>query len=140
MNDPTSPLEKLLRDAKDYVVIQRRLITTVVSKKGADIAYVAIAGVIFFLIGLFIVIFLSFTAAYGIGLLLDNIFLGFLIVTSLYILIVVLVWVLKDRLIKMPILKLFFRLFNTQEPTENEQITESERVQPNQETLPNPSA
>lgn len=131
MNAPTSPLEKLLRDAKDYVVIQRRLITTVVSKKGADVAYIAITGTILFLIGLFIVIFFSFTAAYGLALLLENLFLGFLIVTFFYVLIFVLVWIFKDQLIKVPILKLFFRLFNTSEPTENEQITESERVQPN---------
>ncbi len=122
MSYPTSPLEKLLQDVKDYVVVQRRLISTIVSKKGADIAFVVLAGLVFFLIGLFIVIFISFTAAYGLALLLENTFLGFLIVTLFYILIFVLVWIFKDRLIKTPILKLFFQLFNTKKPSDNEPV------------------
>ncbi|MGB3584964.1 MAG: hypothetical protein WBA23_00420 [Tunicatimonas sp.] len=122
MSYPTSPLEKLLQDAKDYVVVQRRLISTIASKKGADIAFVVIAGLIFFLIGLFIIIFTSFTAAYGLALLLDNTFFGFLIVTFFYVLIFILVWIFKDRLIKTPILKLFFQLFNTKKPSDNEPV------------------
>ena len=122
MDYPTSPLEKLLQDAKEYATIQRQLISTVVSKKGADVAYVVVAGALFVLIGLFIVIFLSFSLAYGIALLLENVFLGFLIVTFLYILVFVLLWIFKDRLIKIPILKLFFKLFDTKKPTNNEPV------------------
>ncbi|WKN43645.1 phage holin family protein [Tunicatimonas pelagia] len=122
MSYPTSPLEKLLQDAKDYVVVQRRLISTIASKKGADIAFVIVAGLVFFLIGLFIVIFISFTVAYGLAILLNNTFLGFLIVTFFYILVFILLWIFKDRLIKTPILKLFFQLFNTKKPSSNEPI------------------
>jgi hypothetical protein len=122
MDYPTSPLEKLLHDAKEYVTIQRQLISTVVSKKGADVAYIVVAGALFVLLGLFIAIFLSFTLAYGLALLLDNVFLGFLIVTLLYILIFVMLWIFKDRLIKIPILKLFLRFFDTNKPTNNEPV------------------
>jgi len=131
MDYPTSPLEKLLQDAKEYITIQRQLISTVLSKKGADVAYVIVAGAVFVLIGLFIVIFLSFTIAYGIALLLDNVFLGFLIVTLLYILVFVLLWIFKDRLIKIPILKMFLQLFDTKKPTKNEPVTEPGGVRAN---------
>ncbi|MEM6842190.1 MAG: phage holin family protein [Bacteroidota bacterium] len=120
MSYSTSPLEKLLQDAKDYVVVQRRLVSTIVSKKGADIAFVVIAGVVFFMIGLFIVIFFSFTIAYGLAMILDNLFLGFLIVTLFYILIFVIVWIFKDWLIKIPILKLFLGFFNSENPSDHE--------------------
>lgn len=122
MDYPTSPLEKLLQDVKDYVVIQRQLITTVASKKGADVAYVVVAGVIFLLLGLFIAIFLSFTIAYGLAMLLNNLFLGFLIVTLFYVLILVVVLIFRDRLIKIPILRAFLNLFNNNKPTSNEPV------------------
>ncbi len=122
MDYPTSPLEKLFQDAKEYVTIQRQLISTVISKKGADIAYVVIAGALFALIALFIVIFLSFTLAYGLALLLDNMFFGFGIVTLLYILVFTLLWVFKDRLIKVPILKLFLKFFDTNKPINDEPV------------------
>ena len=122
MSYSTSPLEKLLQDAKDYVVVQRKLIATIVSKKGSDIAFVVVVGLIFSLIGLFIVIFLSFTAAYGLAMLLDNLFLGFLIVTLFYVLIFVIIWIFKDRLIIIPLLKLFLGIFNTEKPSDNEPV------------------
>ncbi|MEQ9438584.1 MAG: hypothetical protein RIG62_06030 [Cyclobacteriaceae bacterium] len=120
MNYTTSPLEKLLQDLKDYIIIQRQLITTVASKKGADIFYVIIAACIFMLIGLFIAIFFSFTAAYGFGLLLNNMFFGFLIVTLFYVILFLIIWFNKDRFIKIPILKAFFKLFNTYKKPKDE--------------------
>nr|WKN36395.1 phage holin family protein [Tunicatimonas sp. TK19036] len=123
MNYTTSPLEKLIQDVKDYIIIQRQLISTVASKKGADIFYVIVAACVFGLIGLFIAIFLSFTAAYGIALLLDNTFLGFLIVTLFYVLLFFIIWFNKDRFIKIPILKLFLNAFNTYKTPTDEQTT-----------------
>ena len=120
MNYTTSSLEKLIQDLKDYIIIQRQLITTVASKKGADIFYVIIAAAVFMLIGLFIAIFFSFTAAYGLAILLDNTFLGFLIVTLFYVLLFLIIWFNKDRFIKIPILKFFFNVFNTYKKPKDE--------------------
>ena len=104
------PVEALLQDVKNYVVAQRQLISTVASKKGADAFYIIILSTIFLLILWFFLILFSFAIAFLIGDWLDSPFLGFLIVSLFYIFLGVMVWLIKDRFIKVPLLRLFLKL------------------------------
>lgn len=104
------PVEQLIQDAKDYVIAQRNLAMTVFSKKGADVVFVVVTGVILLTLGLFVLIFLSFALAYALGNWIGYLSLGFLIVAFLYLGVALIVWVNKDRWIKTPLFKVFFNL------------------------------
>lgn len=112
MNYQQKPIEQLFQDTKDYIIAQRNLALTVISKKSADAFFVIITATLFLLIGWFFLIFLSFAAAYAIGNLIGITWLGFLIVAFLYFLLGVIAWINKDRWIKTPLLKLFFKLLS----------------------------
>ncbi len=110
MPTPKPPVQELFDDIKEYIIAQRNLLLTVASKKGADVFYIIITSVIFLLILWFFLILLSFAVAFALGSWLNAVWLGFLIVAVLYVLVGMLVWKLKDRVIKTPLLKLFFNL------------------------------
>ena len=120
MPTPTPPVQELFDDVKEYVITQRNLLFTVASKKGADVFYVAIVSAIFLLILWFFLIMFSFAVAFGLGKLLNNLFFGFSLVALFYVLLGVLVWMLKDRWIKTPLLKLFFNLLAANKTPDHE--------------------
>lgn len=107
-----TPVEQLLQDTKDYIVAQRNLALTVLSKKGADAFFVIITSVVFLLIGWFFMIFLSFALAYALGNWIGYTSIGFLIVAALYFMIGLIAWINRDRWIRTPLLKLFFNLLS----------------------------
>ncbi len=116
----TPPVQALFDDVKDYVTTQRNLLFTVASKKGADVFYLIITSVIFLLILWFFLIIFSFAVAYGLGYLLHSLFLGFLLVALFYVVLGILMWIFKDRLIKTPLLKLFFNLLAANKTPDHE--------------------
>ncbi len=118
------PVQELFDDVKDYVVTQRNLMFTVASKKGADIFYIVITSVIFLLILWFFLILLSFAVAFGLGALFDNLFFGFGLVALFYVLIGGIIWRYKDRVIKTPLLKLFFNLLAANKTPDHEHPTQ----------------
>ena len=121
MPTTSPPVQELFDDVKDYVVTQRNLLFTIASKKGADVFYIVITSVIFLLILWFFLILFSFAIAFGLGAWLDNLFFGFGIVALCYVLIGVIIWRFKDRLIKTPLLKLFFNLLAANKTPDYEQ-------------------
>lgn len=124
MRTSSPPVQELFDDVKDYVVTQRNLLFTIASKKGADVFYLVIISVIFLLILWFFLILFSFAVAFGLGALLDNMFFGFMLVALFYVLLGAIVWRYKDRLIKTPLLKLFFNLLAANKTPDHEPITQ----------------
>lgn len=112
MDYKKTPVEQLFQDIKDYIVAQRNLALTVFSKKGADVFFVVIASIVFLLIGWFFMIFLSFALAYALGNWIGYVSIGFVIVAFLYFMIGLIAWIYKDRWIRTPLLKLFFKLLS----------------------------
>ena len=121
MSTSPPPVQELFDDVKDYIITQRNLLLTVASKKGADVFYIAITSVIFLLILWFFLIMFSFAVGFGLGALLDNLFFGFGLVALFYVLLGVIIWRFKDRLIKTPLLKLFFNLLAANKTPDYEQ-------------------
>lgn len=110
MDPKQSTVEQLFQDIKAYIAAQRSLALTVISKKGADAFFIIITAGLLFSIGWFFIMFLSFALAYALGNWIGYISLGFLIVAVLYFIIGLITWMNKDRWIKTPLLKLFFKL------------------------------
>ena len=120
MFTPTPPVRDLFDDIKEYIITQRKLLLTVASKKGVDVLYVVIVGTIFITLLLFFLVLFSFAIAFGLGSLLDSLFLGFLIVAFFYVLLGVVVWLVKDRLIKTFLLKVFIDSLSANAPPPHE--------------------
>jgi hypothetical protein len=89
-------IEEYIEDKVDLVKLQTA------SKTGSAVSGV-IVGLVLARLGLFIIIFLSFSAAYAIGEATERSWLGFLCVAGFYILLAVLLVALKEKLITMPI-------------------------------------
>ena len=120
MFTPTPPVQDLFDDVKEYIITQRKLLLTVASKKGVDVLYVVIVSAIFLTLLLFFLVLFSFAIAFGIGNWLNSMFLGFLIVAFFYVLLGIVVWMLKDRLIKTFLLKLFIDNLSANAPPDHE--------------------
>jgi hypothetical protein len=89
-------IEEYIEDKVDLVKLKTA------SKTGSAVSGV-IVGLALARLGLFIMIFLSLSAAYAIGEATERSWLGFLLVAGFYILLAVLVVALKEKLITMPI-------------------------------------
>lgn len=124
MRTPQPPIQELFDDMRDYVITQRNLLFTVASKKGADVFYIAITSAIFLLLLWFFLIMFSFAVGFGLGDLLDNLFFGFGLVALFYVLLGAIIWRYKDRLIKTPLLKLFFNLLAANKTPDHEPPTQ----------------
>jgi hypothetical protein len=67
-------------------------------------------------VGAFALLLFSFALAYGLGAMMNNYFLGFLLVTLLYVIIGMVVWFNKEKVFKLPMLNAFVgKLFNKEE-------------------------
>lgn len=89
----------LLGNIKDYVAIKLKLVkidTTTAASKG--VAWAAL-GFVLFLLSIFTLIFLSITIGLVLNALLDSSFWGFVIVTLLYIIIMVVLILMRNKII-----------------------------------------
>lgn len=68
------------------------------------------------IVGGFALLLFSFALGYGLGSLLNNYFLGFLIITMVYVLTGLIVWMNREKVFKLPMLNAFIsRFFNKEE-------------------------
>ncbi len=89
----------------DFVEHKIDIIKLKAIKKGAPLVSNIIVGVAVAFLAIFFLMFLSFSAAYGISSATDRPFLGFLIVGGFYLILAVLVVALKDKLLTLPIMQ-----------------------------------
>ena len=93
----------LKENLEDYIETRIDLIKFKTAEKGASAISGIIVGVALFIFSMFILLFLSFSAAYAISYATQKPYLGFLAVAGFYILLVVLLLALKEKLITIPI-------------------------------------
>lgn len=92
-------------NVQEFVDTKIDIIKLKAISKGAPMISNIIVGVAMAFLGIFIIMFLSFSAAYAISSATEKPFLGFLIVAGFYILLAVLVVVLKNKLLTTPIMQ-----------------------------------
>ena len=92
-------------NVQEFVDTKINIIKLKAISKGAPMISNIIVGVAMAFLGIFILMFLSFSAAYGISSATEKPFLGFLIVAGFYILLAVLVVVLRNKLLTAPIMQ-----------------------------------
>src|SRR4051812_39494519 len=91
-------------NVRDYVETQLDIIKLQAINKGSAAASGVIVGIAVAFLSIFILMFLSFSAAYAISAATEKPYLGFLLVAAFYIVLAVLVIALKDKLITMPLI------------------------------------
>lgn len=106
----------LKENVEDYIETRIDIIKLKAIDKTGSAASGAIVGVIAAILGLFILQFLSFSAAYAISELTGYHYLGFLCVAGFYILLTILLVALKEKLVTMPIINgLLKKFYNKKE-------------------------
>ncbi|MGZ3919457.1 MAG: phage holin family protein [Bacteroidia bacterium] len=106
LNDHT-----LKKDVEDYIDTKVDILKLkAIDKTGSAISG-AIVGVAATILGLFVLQFLSFSAAYAIAEFTGYYYVGFLCVAGFYILLTILVFVLKEKLVTMPIINALLKKF-----------------------------
>ncbi|MFP4096506.1 MAG: phage holin family protein [Cyclobacteriaceae bacterium] len=119
-NPDQSPIERLLEHIKEYLIAQLKVVLTDASKKGGTVVYGIALAIIFAVLGWFFIMILSIGIAFGIASLIESLFWGFMIVAGIYLLIGLLIWVFREKLLRTPILLLFLKLANTDKPEAHE--------------------
>ena len=95
---------------KDYIKAHTEGILTKASEKASSFISKMLAGLLLFLCICCTVFFASFTLAFSISNHFEKPYLGFLVVCGLYLLLGLLVWWQRDRLIKRPIMNVLIEL------------------------------
>lgn len=94
----------LKENVKEFVDTKLDIIKLQAIRKGAPVISSIIVAVALLFLGIFILMFLSFSAAYAISDATDKPFLGFLVVGGFYMLLAGLVLALKNKLLTLPIM------------------------------------
>jgi hypothetical protein len=113
MSEEFKKIESLLEQIKDYAntrIAQAKLsIAENVSKVISNLVASLFAVLVFF----FFLFFVSFAGAIALGQLFNNSWLGFLIVAGFYLLAGIIIWWLKEKLLRIPIMNsLIGKFFN----------------------------
>jgi hypothetical protein len=104
-----SNTSSVLEHLKDYLNTHYELAVLKVSDKGSSILSEIISYVLLGLVGIFFLIFISFGIALLISQSIGNAYSGFLIVAGFYLLLGIVLFVSKDKLVKMPLLNMFIK-------------------------------
>ena len=108
-DEAKSSFEELISSLKEYFNIQKKIIKLEAAEKASEFFSEAASMII--VVGLFFAVFffLSFALAYGLSSLLGSMFYGFAIVAGLYLLIAIILFSGKERLLKTPMMNLMIK-------------------------------
>ncbi|MBA3663211.1 MAG: phage holin family protein [Bacteroidetes bacterium] len=111
MENTASLKETIKEDVEDYIETKIDIIKLKAIDKTGSAVSGAIVGIASAILGLFILQFLSFSAAYAISSYSGLPYLGFLCVAGFYILVTVSLILLKEKFVTMPIINALLKKF-----------------------------
>lgn len=103
--------DNLFDHVKEYVEARYNLVVLETSNKVTDILSSIAVAVVVGLVGLFVLLFLSLAAAWWIGETTGSPALGFLLVAVFYALVAVLLYAVRTKFIKLPVLNALIKKF-----------------------------
>jgi len=116
MSDEFNRIESLLGQAKEYVNTRLAQFKLSVAEKISKTMATVIAGLVAALVFFLFLVFAGIAAAIALGQWTGYMWLGFLIIAALYLLLAIVVWKAKDRLLALPIMNAIIgRLFDEEE-------------------------
>ena len=116
------PMEEIINKAEELVIQVREYVDVKVEKvklevvdKSSKIVADLIARIIIFLVVGLIVMFASMAVAYVLGEAWGKIWLGFLVVSGFYLFVSILIWMTRDKWIRIPIVNAMLNLMTKKE-------------------------
>ena len=117
----TDNFRKLLQETKHYLNLQKEYaLMDTADKLTVILSTVAISAICFVLCAM-ILFFLTFALAYWIGNLTGNLSLGFISISALLAIILLIAFKKRNAWVVQPLARMMVRLFVTEEETNNEQ-------------------
>lgn len=124
MEKTFTKLEDLAAHIKEYVNNRVSSIKLSVAEKTSKILANLIAASIVIFVFFFFIIFISIAIAFAFAKLTGEYYWGFLIVAGIYLLMGIIVWALKDKLLRFPIMNSMLKqLFNEENDEDQEHQT-----------------
>jgi uncharacterized RDD family membrane protein YckC len=104
MEKAYAKIEELADNVKEYINTRIESVKLTAAEKSSAVIANVIAGLIVAVVVLLFIIFLGTALAFGLGEWIGKTWAGFLIVACLYLLIGIVVWAARNRIIRMPIM------------------------------------
>jgi Putative Actinobacterial Holin-X, holin superfamily III len=122
MSEEFKKIESLLDTAKEYINTRIAQFKLSVAEKISKLLAVMIAGIVAALVFFFFLLFGSIAAALAIGHQMDSPALGFLMVAGGWLLLGMIIWMAKNRLLRIPIMNAIIgSLFGTDKEHEEDE-------------------
>ena len=119
MSEEFKKVESLVERLREYVNTRIAQVKFSVAEKISKVAALVIALLMAALVFFLFLVLASIAGAIAIGQQLDNMWLGFLIMAGIILFICILIWILKDKLIRVPIMNMLVKaLFDKDEKDE----------------------
>jgi Putative Actinobacterial Holin-X, holin superfamily III len=119
LQDEFKKVETIAEQLRDYVNVKIAQTKLSVAEKTSKLVSVIIAAMIAGMVFFFAVLYAGMAAAYCIGDWLNSTWLGFLIVTGIYVLLGIIIWLSKEKLIRLPVMNaIILQLFNKEDNEE----------------------
>lgn len=113
-------VEELADTIKDYVNTRIESVKLNAAEKTSAVIANVLAGIVVALVFFFFIIFASIALSFGLGEWIGKTWAGFLIVAFLYLLMGIIVWAARGKIIRMPIMNaLIQQLFKNEEEDED---------------------
>ena len=111
MEKAFAKVEEMADNIKEYINTRMESVKLSAAEKSSKILANAIAGVIVAIVFFFFIIFAGIALSFGLGEWIGKTWAGFLIVAILYLLIGIIAWVARGRLIRLPIMNALIQQF-----------------------------
>jgi hypothetical protein len=119
MSEEFKKVESLVERLREYVNTRIAQVKLSVAEKISKVAALVIALLMAALVFFLFLVLASIAGAIAIGQQLDNMWLGFLIMAGIILFICILIWILKDKLIRVPIMNMLVKaLFDKEDEEE----------------------
>jgi len=120
MENTFSKIEELAGHVKEYVDNRLASVKFSTAEKSSAVIANILAKSISLLIFFFVIGFASFALAYVLAKITGEYYWGFFIVAGIYLLIALLVWALKEKILRLPIMNAMLRQFFKNEEDEKD--------------------
>jgi hypothetical protein len=119
MEKAFAKVEELADTVKDYVNTRIESVKLKVAEKSAAVISNMIAGLIVAGFFMLFIVFSSIALAFGLGEWIGKTWAGFLIVAGLYLVIGIIVWFARIKLIRLPLMNAFIKQLFSEEDEED---------------------
>lgn len=109
MEKAFAKVEELVETVKEYVNTRIEAAKLSIAEKSSAVIANVIAGFIVAGVFMFFIVFSSIALAFGLGEWIGKTWAGFLIVALLYLMIGIIVWFARNKLIRLPLMNAFIK-------------------------------